>query len=63
MFVYIGLCLIQQPNIFSNFTFSIFNALTANYEYFQSNTENLPLPIEMQLFQKPKTFVNFLLHF
>ena len=24
MFIYIGLCLIQQPNIFSNFTFYIF---------------------------------------
>ena len=25
MFIYIGLCLIQQPNIFSNFNFNIFN--------------------------------------
>ena len=24
MFIYIGVCLIQQPNIFSNFTFNIF---------------------------------------
>ena len=26
MFIYIGLCLIQQPNIFRNFNFNIFNA-------------------------------------
>ena len=30
--------------------------LTANYEYSRSNKENLPLPIQIQLFEKPKTF-------
>ena len=32
------------------------NTLTANYEYSLSNRENLPLPIQMQLFKKPKIF-------
>ena len=30
--------------------------LTANYQYIRSNRENLPLPIQMQLFEKPKIF-------
>ena len=34
----------------------LFNTLTADYEYSRSNRENLPLPIQMQLFKKPKTF-------
>ena len=29
--------------------------MTADYEYSRSNRENLPLPIEMQLSEKPKT--------
>ena len=33
-----------------------FNTLTANYEYSRSNRENLPLPIQMQLSEKVKTF-------
>ena len=40
-----------------------FNTLTANYEYSCSNTENLPLPIEMQLSEKPNTSCQFLVHF
>ena len=39
------------------------NTLTANYQYSRSNRENLPPLIQMQLTEKPKTFVNFLLHF
>ena len=39
------------------------NMLTANYEYSRNNTENLPLPIEMELSSKLKTFSDFLLHF
>ena len=35
------------------------NTLTVNYEYFRSNTENLPLPIHMQLTEKPKTLCLF----
>ena len=34
----------------------LFNTLTADYQYSRSNRENLPLPIQMQLFKKPKTF-------
>ena len=30
--------------------------LTANYEYFRSNRENLPLPIEIKLSKKPYIF-------
>ena len=33
-----------------------FNALTADCEYFRSNRENLPLPVQMQLSKKPKIF-------
>ena len=32
------------------------NTWTANYEYSRSNRENLPLTIQMQLFEKPKIF-------
>ena len=34
------------------------NTLTANYEYSRSFWKNLPVPIQMQLSVKPKTFVN-----
>ena len=37
--------------------------MTANYEYSRSNRENLPLPIQMQLSVKPKTFSQFLVVF
>ena len=33
-----------------------FNALTANYEYSRNNTDDLPLPVQMQLSGKLKTF-------
>ena len=33
-----------------------FNTLTANYEYCSSNTDILPLPFQMQLSEKLKTF-------
>ena len=33
------------------------NTLTANYEYFRSNRENLHLPIEIKLYEKPETFL------
>ena len=29
--------------------------MSADYEYFRSNRENLPLPIQMRISQKPKT--------
>ena len=32
------------------------NTLTANYEYSRSNTDNLPLPFQMQLSEKLKRF-------
>ena len=38
--------------------------LTADYEYSRSIRENLPLPIQMQLSNKPKTFCcNFIAFF
>ena len=39
------------------------NTLTAKYEYSQSNSENLPLPIQRQLSKKPKTFCTFFVRF
>ena len=36
------------------------NTLTTNYEYSHSNTDNLPLPFQMQLF---KTFSSFFIAF
>ena len=41
----------------------IFNTLTVNYEYSRRNRENLPLPIQMQLSEKPKTFCQFFIAF
>ena len=35
------------------------NTLNANCEYSRSSRENLPLPIQMQLSEKPKTFSEF----
>ena len=35
------------------------NTLNANCEYSRSNRENLPLPIQIQLSEKPKTFCQF----
>ena len=37
--------------------------MTANYVYSRSNRENLPLPIQMQLSEKPKTFFEFFIAF
>ena len=37
-------------------TIQTFNTLTANYEYSRSNTDNLPLPVQMQLSEKLETF-------
>ena len=39
------------------------NTSTANYEYSRSNGENLPLPIQMQLSEKPKNFCKFFIEF
>ena len=33
----------------SNYAYDMLNTLTANYEYSRGNTENLPLPTEMEL--------------
>ena len=35
------------------------NTLTANYEYSRTNRENLAVPIQMQLYEKRKTFCQF----
>ena len=40
-----------------------FNTLTANYEYSCSDRENLPLPIQLQLSEKLKTFSQFFIAF
>ena len=37
--------------------------LTANYEYSRSNTDNLPLAVQMQLSQKLETFSPFFIAF
>ena len=37
--------------------------MNANYEYFRRNRENLPLPIQMKLSEKPKTFGRFFITF
>ena len=39
------------------------NTLNANYEYSRSNRENLPLPIQMQLSEKPKTSPGYFIAF
>ena len=39
------------------------NTLTANYEYSRSNTDNLPLPFQMQLSEKLKRFFAFFIAF
>ena len=40
-----------------------FNTLTANYEYSRSNTDNLPLRLQMQLSQNLKKFSSFFIAF
>ena len=39
------------------------NTLTANYEYSRNNTDNLPLPVQMHLSGKLKTFSGFFIAF
>ena len=39
------------------------NILTADYKYPVQDCENLPLPIQMQLSEKRKTFSDFVFHF
>ena len=39
------------------------NTLTANYECFRSNRENLPLPIQMQVSGKPKNIFSIFIAF
>ena len=38
------------------------NSWTANYEYSCSDTNNLPLPLQMQLSEKLKTFTELFLY-
>ena len=42
---------------------TILNTLTADYEYSRSNTDNLPLPVQMQLSEKLETFLESALNF
>ena len=44
-------------------TYIKFNTLTANYEYSRNNTDDLPLPVQMQLSGKLKTFSHFFIAF
>ena len=37
--------------------------MTADYKYLVQDCENLPLPIQMQVSEKQKLFLNFLFHF
>ena len=39
------------------------NTLAADEKYIVLNRENLTIPIQMQLSEKKKRFLNFLLHF
>ena len=39
------------------------NTLAANYGYSRSNTDNLPLPVQIQLSAKPETFSPFFIAF
>ena len=42
------------------FISSSINTLTANYGYSRSNTDNLPLPVQIQLSEKLNNFLNFI---
>ena len=42
---------------------TLVKTLTANYEYSRSNRKNLPLPVQMQLSEKPKTYFQFFIAF
>ena len=46
-------------SVFDQFVVLALNTLTANYEYSRNNTDNLPLPVQMQLSRKRKTFSTF----
>ena len=39
------------------------NTLTGHYEYPRGNMDNLPLPVQMQLSEKVKTFSQFFIAF
>ena len=41
----------------------LINTLAANYEYCRTNTDNLPLPVQMQLSGKLKTFSEIFIAF
>ena len=41
----------------------MFNTLTANYEYSRNHTDDLPLPVQMQLSGKLKIFSQFFIGF
>ena len=56
-----GFC--TGKNFLHNRTYRDFNTLTANYECSRGNTENLQLPIQMQLLEKLKTFSEFFITF
>ena len=53
----------MSPLVLSEILVVLVNRLAADGKYPVHNSENLQLPIQMQLSKKPKHFVNFLLHF
>ena len=53
----------NNPRQIFNDRRNFFNTLTANYEYSRSNTDNLPLPVQMQLSEKLEIFSQFFIEF
>ena len=53
----------MSPLVLDEILGVLVNTLTANGKYLVQDCENLRLPIQMQLSQKRKSFLNFLFHF
>ena len=53
----------MSPLVLDEILGVLVNTLTANGKYLVQGCENLRLPIQMQLSQKRKSFLNFLFHF
>ena len=53
----------MYPLVFGDILEVFVNTMTAHAKYPVQDCENLLLPIQMQLSEKPKAFSNFLFHF
>ena len=53
----------MSPLVLDEILGVLVNTLTANGKYLVQDCENLRLPIQMQLSQKRKSVLNFLVHF